>query len=69
MHPGLPCHEYRKPFIQNWDETREKQHTRIARNFKFGEGKVIHLRKVFSFKYYTGIVLVVCNQFILIICK
>jgi hypothetical protein len=41
MHLGMPWIEYRKPVIQNWDETRVKEHTRIARKFKFGEGKVI----------------------------
>jgi hypothetical protein len=50
MHPSAPRYEHTKPVIQNWDETRAKQHTRIAQKFKFGEGKVMHLEKGFTFK-------------------
>jgi hypothetical protein len=35
MNPAMPRHEHTKSVIQHWDETRAKQHTRIAQKYKF----------------------------------
>jgi hypothetical protein len=64
MHPAIHIQEYREPLIRNWDGTRVKQHIRIFRKFKFGEGKVTHLRIAFTLINYIITILIIGNKFI-----